>query len=309
MTKLSGATQQSLAQLLDKEATHSVIESLYLRFDVDPIADGSTPNKLRKATHLVRVLNGREEGDALRELITYLGSPSSGMNPAFLRGSAQSEDLYINLDRDSGASMPPRNATSAPVGAKPSFARPGTAAPALVPAQSAKRYVFVVRGRDNAAYDALEAFLVALDLRVVTWDEATRGAGGGTPHTLDIVRAGIEMSDAVVVLMTPDDLGKVKPEFHVPGRDDPREATQSGQARQNVIFEAGWAMALNQQTVILVRVGDVRPLSDIDGLNYVWLANDISARRQLITRLRNCHLDVDDRGESWRTAGTFPEPA
>ena len=42
MTKLSGATQQSLAQLLDKEATHSVIESLYLRFDVDPIADGST---------------------------------------------------------------------------------------------------------------------------------------------------------------------------------------------------------------------------------------------------------------------------
>jgi predicted nucleotide-binding protein len=155
------------------------------------------------------------------------------------------------------------------------------------------------------AYNALAAFLQALDLRIVTWDDAVRRANGGTPHTLDIVRAGIEMADGVLVLMTPDDLGQVKPEFGSP-RDNPREATLSGQARQNVIFEAGWAMALDQERVILVRVGEVRPLSDIDGLNYVWLTDDISSRRSLIARLRNIGLAVDADGEAWRTAGIFP---
>jgi len=186
------------------------------------------------------------------------------------------------------------------------FARPGTAAPASEPAISAKRYVFVVRGRDAEAYRALSHFLRELDLRVITWDEATAQAGGGTPHTLDIVRAGIDLADAVIVLMTPDDLGYVKHAYYDPARDDPREAQETGQARQNVVFEAGWAMALGQEKVILVRVGDVRPLSDIDGLNYVWLTNDVDSRRQLITRLRNCELDVHDSHDGWRDAGAFP---
>lgn len=106
--------------------------------------------------------------------------------------------------------------------------------------------------------------------------------------------------------MTPDDLGYVKHEYYNAARDDPREARESGQARQNVVFEAGWAMALGQEKVILVRVGDVRPLSDIDGLNYVWLTNDVDSRRQLITRLRNCDLAVQDDHDGWRDAGVFP---
>jgi predicted nucleotide-binding protein len=162
-----------------------------------------------------------------------------------------------------------------------------------------------VRGRNDEAYTALESFLIALDLRIITWDVAAEACGGGTPHTLDIVRAGINLATAVVVLMTPDDLGQVKPEFHRM-HDNPREAKSSGQARQNVVFEAGWAMALDQEHVVLVRVGDVRPLSDIDGLNYVNLSGDISSRRQLIGRLKSCDLAVDDSGERWRDAGSFP---
>ncbi|POH64537.1 MULTISPECIES: TIR domain-containing protein [Cryobacterium] len=169
-----------------------------------------------------------------------------------------------------------------------------------------KRLVFVVKGRDQEAYEALEAFLMALDLRIVTWDDAVRECGGGTPSTLDIVRAGIRLANAVVVLMTPDDLGQVKGEFSQQN-DDSREGRLTGQARQNVIFEAGWAMALDQDHVVLVRVGEVRKLRDIDGLNYLNLSGDISSRKSLIGRLRNCHLDVDDAGERGRTAGTFPD--
>jgi predicted nucleotide-binding protein len=114
----------------------------------------------------------------------------------------------------------------------------------------------------------------------------------------------MRLAHAVVVLMTPDDLGKVKPEFSDPS-DDPREGRYTGQARQNVVFEAGWAMGADPEHVVLVRVGDVRMLSDIDGLNYVHLTGDISSRKSLVSRLKNCGLAVDDGGEKWRTAGKF----
>lgn len=311
MAAFSGATQQSLAQLLDQQGTHKDIDALFLRYEVDPMP--SETNKLRKGIHLARTLNGREGGKSLRELIEYIGRPGVGLGPAFQRGSIAASDLYASFDADlarNGAVSPQPIATPGSSSNTPrQFARPGTTAPKPAPSTAApapRRHVFIVRGRDTAAHDALVALLLALDLKVVTWDDAARHAGGGSPHTLDVVRAGIEISDAVVVLMTPDDLGQVKSDFYNAARDDPREATPTGQARQNVVFEAGWAMALNQSRVILVRVGDVRPLSDIDGLNYVWLEDDISARRQLIGRLKSCDLAVDDANERWRTAGTFP---
>jgi len=302
MPNLSGATKQSLALLLDRCATHSLIESLYLRFEVAPLRGDTTPNKLTKANNLVRRLGQRQSGSStLMSLINYVGSPAFGQ-PSFQRGSADASDFYDNLDRDlEGEPL------EAPAPRSPrQFHRPGTSAP-VHPARSSssKRYVFVVRGRDQAAYEALAAFLMALDLRIVTWEDAARGAGGGTPHTLDIVRAGIDMANAVVVLMTPDDLGHVKPQFLDP-RDHPSEANATGQARQNVVFEAGWAMALDQKKVVLVRVGDVRPLSDIDGLNYVWLTGDISSRRSLMSRLKACDLDLEADDDRWRTAGAFP---
>lgn len=57
---------------------------------------------------------------------------------------------------------------------------------------------------------------------------------------------------------------------------------------------------------VLLLAGTVRKFSDIDGLNYVRISDDISDRRSLITRLRNVGLEVDDSGGEWRTAGSFP---
>ncbi|MBX3100773.1 MAG: nucleotide-binding protein [Salinibacterium sp.] len=290
--------------LLDREATHSVIESLYMRFDVAHLPAQFNPNKLKKATHLVEELDKRASGETtLMSLVNYVGSRAFA-RAEFQRGNPASEDLYFNLDRDLEKASPP----PAPPAKPPTFERPGTSgsqpAETLSSALSS-RYVFVVRGRDQVAYDALAQLLSALDLRIVTWEDAARGAGGGTPHTLDIVRAGVDMANAVIVLMTPDDVGQVKPDF-MNVRDSTAELSLSGQARQNVVFEAGWAMALSQRTVVLVRVGDVRPISDIDGLNYVWLTGDLSSRRSLIGRLKACDLAVDDSGDLWRTAGNFP---
>lgn len=312
MTNFRGPTRQALAKLLEDNTTHTTLESLYTRYEVTPPSHQATTNKLRKATYLVEKLAERREGEDLSALVSYMATPAAGMPNALRRGSAESLDFYENFDKDteSVATTATKPASRPAQGSVPrpqrTFKRPGTSAPNAKPEKSPYRRVFVVRGRDEEVYQALSHFLNALDLRVVSWDEASTKAGGGTPHTLDIVRAGIELADAVIVLMTPDDLGHVKGEFYNHERDHPQEAKETGQARQNVVFEAGWAMALGQDQVILVRVGAVRPLSDIDGLNYVWLSNDISSRRQLITRLRNCGLDVHDNHDGWREAGDIP---
>lgn len=115
-----------------------------------------------------------------------------------------------------------------------------------------RRSIFLVHGRDDQARDALIDLLGAFDLRVVNWrDAASRAGGGGTPYTGDIVRAGMDMSDAVVVLLTPDDVGYVRPIFRQ-DRDGADELRPTGQGRLNVIFEAGMAMAVGRDRVVLV---------------------------------------------------------
>jgi predicted nucleotide-binding protein len=166
------------------------------------------------------------------------------------------------------------------------------------------RRVFVVHGRDRSARDAVTALLKAFDLKVITWRDAAAHAGGGTPYTGDIVAAGMDMADAVVVLLTPDDIGYVRPMFR--GEDDqPHEAEPTGQARLNVIFEAGMAVARDRNRVVLVAVGNVRKMSDIEGLNLIRMHDGIECRKDLAQRLRSAGLAVDDSGEEWRTAGNF----
>jgi predicted nucleotide-binding protein len=141
-----------------------------------------------------------------------------------------------------------------------------------------RRKVFLVHGRDIATRDAMIDLLESFDLRVIHWRDAAVAAGSGTPYTGNIVRAGLEMADGVVVLLTPDDVGYVRREFLQPN-DGQDESNATGQARQNVIFEAGMAMALNKDAVVLVEVGHIRRMTDTEGLNVVRLNDDVERRK------------------------------
>ena len=176
------------------------------------------------------------------------------------------------------------------------------------PAASPRRRVFLVHGRDRFAREALTALLRAFDLKVIDWREASAHAGGGTPYTGDIVAAGMELADAVVVLLTPDDIGYVRPAFRMTG-DGPNDLGPTGQPRLNVIFEAGMAMARDRKRVVLVEVGQVRKMSDIEGLNIIRMSNDPGDRRDLAQRLKSAGLAVDLDGEEWRQVGDFDRPA
>jgi predicted nucleotide-binding protein len=191
------------------------------------------------------------------------------------------------------------------LGAKP-IAPPSTASQAAVQHETKRdpRTVFMVRGRNDSAADALQDFLSALGLRVIAWSEAhseaTKRTGMASPYVLEIVRAGIDMAQAVVVLMTPDDEVRLMDQF-VHEHDEPES---SGQARPNVVLELGMAIALYPQRTLLVRMGRLRTISDIEGMFQTRLDNSPAKRQYLHDRLRDCGCDVTLQGR-WKEAGDF----
>ena len=187
---------------------------------------------------------------------------------------------------------------------------PGHAAPpqgqtpqVVRPAKNA-REVFVVHGRNNAARDALFEFLRAIDLHPLEWSEAVSATGRSSPYIGEILDAAFSSAHAVVVLFTPDDEARLKKRFRA-DNDPPHETQLTGQARPNVLFEAGMAMARDQARTVLVELGSLRPFSDVAGRHAIRLDNTSQRRQELAMRLRDAGCPVSLEGTDWHTAGDF----
>ena len=168
----------------------------------------------------------------------------------------------------------------------------------------AARDVFVVHGRNAAARDALFDFLRAIDLHPLEWSEAVRRTGKTSPYIGEILDAAFGSAHAIVVLLSPDDEARLKPQFAHP--NDPSHETQlTGQARPNVLFEAGMAMARSQDRTVLIELGDLRPFSDIAGRHAIRLDNSTQRRQDLAQRLELAGCPANREGTAWHTAGDF----
>jgi predicted nucleotide-binding protein len=164
--------------------------------------------------------------------------------------------------------------------------------------------VFVVRGRNQAIAGALHRLLRALGLTPIEWNRAIRLSKKASPHISDILDAGFGNAAAVVVLLTPDDEAILKKEFRK--RSDPAyEKKLGGQARPNVLFEAGRAFGQHPNSTVLVQVGVVKPFSDVAGRHIVYLTGSPASRHELVTKLQNAGCAVDTTGEEWLTEGDF----
>jgi predicted nucleotide-binding protein len=163
------------------------------------------------------------------------------------------------------------------------------------PGVEGSRVVFVVHGRNRAARDALFSFLRSLNLEPLEWVEAVAATAKTMPYIGDILTAAFNIAQAVVVLMTADDLAHLKQAFQQPG--DPDHETQpTGQARPNVLFEAGMAVGRNEDRTVLVELGNLRPFSDIGGRHVVRLNNSTERRQELALRLQAAGCPVRLRG-------------
>jgi len=165
------------------------------------------------------------------------------------------------------------------------------------------RSVFLVHGRDGAMASAMRTFLRTLDLRIIEWEQAVALTGEPNPYIGDVIAAGLEQADAIVVLATPDDIVRLSPALAADPSDP--ELGEAAQPRQNVIYEAGMAMALAPTRTLILATPGTRILSDIAGRHLAYLDNSPRARKRIVGRLQNTGLAVDDSGEDWLSAGDF----
>lgn len=167
--------------------------------------------------------------------------------------------------------------------------------------------VFVVHGRDTQARDDIFQFLRAIDLHPLEWSEAVKSTGKPSPHIWEILEKAFSTAHAILVLFTPDDEAYLRASLR--SEDEPTHETQlSGQARPNVLFEAGMAMGRSEDRTVLVELGVLRPFSDIAGRHTIKLDNTSQRRQELAQRLQAAGCPVNLDGTDWHTVGNF-EPS
>lgn len=169
------------------------------------------------------------------------------------------------------------------------------------------RRVFIVHGRNSQASDSMFQFLRALGLDPLEWEQAVALTKMGSPYVGQVLDAAFEYGQAVVVLMTPDDVAYIHGDY-ADGESDP-ELQAKGQARPNVLFEAGMAMGRNADHTILVELGDIRPFSDVGGRHAIRMNDSATKRQALASRLENAGLAVNRTGSQWLTVGDFTPPS
>jgi predicted nucleotide-binding protein len=167
-----------------------------------------------------------------------------------------------------------------------------------------RRAVFVVHGRNALARDATFEFLRAIGLAPIEWAQAIEATGRPSPYVGEVLAAAFGKAQAVLVLLTPDDEGQLRAPYRTAG-DAAHETGLTPQARANVVFEAGMAMAWDENRTVLVELGRCRPFSDIGGRHVLRLDGSSERRQELASRLRSAGLLVDTSGTDWHRAGDF----
>jgi len=138
------------------------------------------------------------------------------------------------------------------------------------------------------------------------WEYAVQLTGEATPYVGQVLDAAFSHAQAVVVLFTPDDVAKLRPDLC--GRQEPEHETAlSPQSRPNVLFEAGMAMARNAERTILVEIGSLRPFSDTGGRHMIRMNNSVEKRKALALRLQNAGCTVN-LNANWEKHGDLSAP-
>ena len=166
--------------------------------------------------------------------------------------------------------------------------------------------VFVVHGRNEALRKAVFDFLRSIGLSPLEWTQAVKLTGDGSPYIGQILDAAFDHAQAIVVLLTPDEVAYLQPRYA--DRPDDPETQPVAQARPNVLFEAGMALGRNASRTVLVEIGEGRPFSDVAGRHTVRLNGSMASRQELATRLETAGCDVVLTGTDWHSTGDFTPP-
>jgi predicted nucleotide-binding protein len=289
-------------------ASHREFYPYYCDLDIDPEQYGGSTRE-----RFLKVLENAEpeqQARIVRGVLTKFPPGSSSQ-----RDEKRGDEWLRIADELEAVGKPARAApepvaerhqgVSRPMHAEAIEAAPRREATAARPARPARKdSVFVVHGRDRRLAKELFRFLRALNVQPLEWNSLIEMTGKAAPHISEILDVGFKSATAVVVLFTPDDVGRLREDLRT--SDDPESDRRlTGQARLNVIFEAGLAFGTHPDRTVLIQIGTVRPFSDLAGRHVVKLSNSPRSRRELATKLKNAGCAIDDSGTDWLEEGDF----
>jgi predicted nucleotide-binding protein len=145
--------------------------------------------------------------------------------------------------------------------------------------------IFIVHGSDPYALDQLRLVLYTLGLEPLV----QKNVDGRGMNLFQALMSNISSeSDFAIVLLTPDDYGYKK---------DQTETDRLPRARQNVILEAGMALAkLGSERVAIIKKGNLELPSDLEGiirLEFNSNVKEIAAK--IAQRIGGAGVPVDQR--------------
>jgi len=149
-------------------------------------------------------------------------------------------------------------------------------------------------------------FLRALGLNPIEWEEAIEMTGEASPYIGTVLDTAFANAQAVIVLLTPDEVTYLRSEYS--DGDEDADTEPAAQARANVLFEAGMAMGRDAKRTVLVELGQLRPFSDVVGRHAVRLQGSAAKRKALAQRLRTAGCAVNMSGDDWLEAGDLTPP-
>lgn len=175
---------------------------------------------------------------------------------------------------------------------------------AAATAQDARK-VFVIYGRNTKARREVFTFLRSIGLDPMEWSQAAEMTGEASPYIGDVLTKMLEVAQAIVVLLTPDDIVYLDTELC---GEDEEESRPQPQPRPNVLFEAGMAMAVSPKRTVIVEFGNVKQFTDISGRHRIRLDNSHAKRQELANRLKTAGCSVNMTGTDWHDAADLTPP-
>ena len=143
-----------------------------------------------------------------------------------------------------------------------------------------KPKVFVIHGRDDNTRDRLELILHRIGAEPITLRKLPKI---GAQTLIELLVENLPLADAVVVLMTPDDEGRLR---------NSDESLQP-RARENVLVEAGYSVIAQREKTLLISIGNVSIPSDFGAIHRIDGSTfDKSIEIQLAKRLTDMGLNV-----------------
>lgn len=234
----------------------------------------------------------------------------AGSHTGWLVIEAPSGDRELAVRMSAAYVLRPEDAmglTSACTPAERTVTLPSVGAPRPVDDAERARNVFLVHGRDDEFAGRVRELLSLLGLRVLEWEPLVRAAGRGpAPMLREIIQDGMRRAQAIVVLLTPDDVVSLHPDLRS-AREDPHELVPQCQPRPNVLMELGAALFAFPDATIVVKAGRLRPMADLGGVNFVDFA--VGGESKLVSRLLVAGCTVDDSGQEWRRRSRFEDLA